>query len=62
MDRLTLASRMLHFRSGGMMGTSDFSSLFANVANKRLRAAYDENAGTTPFGPAAHPTRQISNP
>ena len=46
MDRLTLASRMLHFRSGGMMGTSDFSSLFANVANKRLRAAYDENAGT----------------
>ncbi len=46
MDRLTLASRMLHFRAGGMMGTSDFSSLFANVANKRLRAAYDENAGT----------------
>lgn len=46
MDRLTLASRMLHFRSGGMMGTSDFSSLFANVANKRLRSAYDENAGT----------------
>lgn len=46
LDRMTLASRMLHFRSGGMMGTSDFSSLFANVANKRLRAAYDENAGT----------------
>ena len=46
MDRMTLASRMLHFRSGGMMGTSDFSSLFANVANKRLRSAYDENAGT----------------
>ena len=46
LDRMTLASRMLHFRSGGPMGTSDFSSLFANVANKRLRAAYDENAGT----------------
>lgn len=46
LDRPTLASRMLHFRSGGMMGTSDFSSLFANVANKRLRSAYDENAGT----------------
>lgn len=46
LDRMTLASRMLHFRSGGPMGTSDFSSLFANVANKRLRQAYDENAGT----------------
>ena len=46
LDRMTLASRMLNFRAGGMMGTSDFSSLFANVANKRLRAAYDENAGT----------------
>ena len=46
MDRMTLASRMLHFRSGGMMGTTDFPSLFANVANKRLRQAYDENAGT----------------
>lgn len=46
LDRMTLASRMLNFRSGGSMGTSDFSSLFANVANKRLRSAYDENAGT----------------
>lgn len=46
MDRMTLASRMLNFRAGGMMGTSDFSTLFANVANKRLRSAYDENAGT----------------
>lgn len=46
LDRMTLASRMLEFRSGGMMGTSDFSSLFANVANKRLRNAYDENPGT----------------
>lgn len=46
LDRMTLAARMLEFRSGGMMGTSDFSSLFANVANKRLRNAYDENPGT----------------
>ena len=46
LDRMTLASRMLNFRAGGMMGTSDFSTLFANVANKRLRNAYDENAGT----------------
>jgi len=46
LDRMTLAARILEFRSGGMMGTSDFSSLFANVANKRLRNAYDENPGT----------------
>lgn len=46
LDRMTLASRMLNFRAGGPMGTSDFSTLFANVANKRLRSAYDENAGT----------------
>lgn len=46
MDRMTLASRMLNFRAAGPMGTSDFSTLFANVANKRLRSAYDENAGT----------------
>lgn len=46
MDRMALASRMLNFRAGGPMGTTDFSTLFANVANKRLRAAYDENAGT----------------
>jgi hypothetical protein len=46
MDRLALATRMLHHRTGGSMGTSDFSSLFANVANKRLRAAYDENTAT----------------
>lgn len=45
MDRLTLAGRMLHFR-GGPLGTSDFPTLFANVANKRLRSAYEENAGT----------------
>jgi len=46
MDRMSLATRMLHFRAGGMNTTSDFPSLFANVANKRLRSAYDENPGT----------------
>ena len=46
MDRMTLAGHMLQHRSGGMMGTSDFSTLFANVANRRLRSAYDENPGT----------------
>ena len=46
LDKLTLATQVLNFRAGGMLGTSDFSSLFANVATKRLRNAYDENAGT----------------
>lgn len=46
MERLQLAGRMLTFRAGGMHTTSDFSSLFANVANKRLRMAYTENPGT----------------
>lgn len=45
-DRMQLAGSILHFRAGGMHGTSDFSTLFANVANKRLRNAYDENPGT----------------
>jgi hypothetical protein len=45
MSRMQLAAEMLHYRSG-MHSTSDFAALFANVANKRLRAAYDENAGT----------------
>jgi hypothetical protein len=45
LDRVALATRILHFRTG-YHGTGDFSSLFANVANKRLRSAYDENPGT----------------
>jgi len=45
MDRMRLAKDILHFRSGAH-GTSDFSTLFANVANKRMRAAYEENIGT----------------
>lgn len=47
MDRMRLATEMLHFRSGaGMHSTSDFGTLFANVANKRMRDAYAENLGT----------------
>jgi len=45
MDRMRLAQQILHFRSG-MHGTSDFANLFANVANKRMRAGYEENLGT----------------
>jgi hypothetical protein len=45
MDRMRLATEMLTFRSG-MHGTSDFAALFGNVANKRMRDAYVENAGT----------------
>lgn len=46
LDRIALATRMLTFRAPGFHTTSDFPSLFANVANKRLRNAYDENPGT----------------
>lgn len=43
MDRMTLATTILNFRSGGSLSTSDFSSLLANVAHKRLRQGYEEN-------------------
>jgi hypothetical protein len=47
MDKMSLATRIMTFRSGGgMLGTSDFSSLMANVASKRLRMGYEENPGT----------------
>lgn len=46
MSRLELAGQMLSYRSAGMHGTSDFTSLFANVATKRLRASYTENPGS----------------
>jgi len=45
MDRLRLATEILHYRSGAH-GTSDFAAIFANVANKRMRGAYEENQGT----------------
>lgn len=43
MSRMELAGNILAFRSGGSLTTSDFASLLANVANKRLRTAYQEN-------------------
>lgn len=46
MDRLALATQMLQHRSGGFHTSSDFSSILANVAAKRLRAGYEENPGT----------------
>lgn len=46
LDKMSLATRILTFRSGGVHTTSDFSSIMANVASKRLRAAYEENPGT----------------
>ena len=45
-DRMRLATHILQHRSGGMLTTSDFSSVLANVAVKRLRQAYDENPGS----------------
>ncbi|MDN4057128.1 Mu-like prophage major head subunit gpT family protein [Massilia sp. YIM B02769] len=45
MDKMRLATEILHYRSG-MHGTSDFAAIFANVANKRMRGAYEENQGT----------------
>lgn len=43
LPKLEIAQRALemHVRSGGMMSTSDFSVILANVANITLRAAYE---------------------
>ncbi|WEK50318.1 MAG: HK97 family phage prohead protease [Candidatus Kaistia colombiensis] len=41
MSKLEVAQRSLETRSGGLMSTSDFPGILANVANKTLRAAYD---------------------
>lgn len=48
MDRMTLATAIMATRASGngMLGTSDFANLLANLANKRLRNSYDENPGT----------------
>ena len=47
MDGFRVSGEIMHFRSGrGSLATSDFTSLLANVANKRLRKQYDENPGT----------------
>jgi hypothetical protein len=45
MTRMDLAGKILSYRSG-TMSTSDFPHLLANVANNRLRQAYDENNAT----------------
>lgn len=46
MTRNEIAERMLQHRSSGMHTTSDFAHLLGNVANRRLRAAYEESAST----------------
>lgn len=44
LSRLELATQVMQHRAGGSLSTSDFSSLLQNVANKRLRRGYEENA------------------
>lgn len=47
MDRMTVAGYVLKTRSApGYMGTSDFGSVLANIANKRMRDAYDRVGAT----------------
>ncbi|MDH1429103.1 Mu-like prophage major head subunit gpT family protein [Comamonas aquatica] len=46
LSRLEIAGRMLQVRAAGHMGVSDFSALLSNVANRRLRAAYEQAAST----------------
>lgn len=41
MGKMEIATEALRGRAVGYMGTSDFPSILANVANKTLRAAYD---------------------
>jgi HK97 family phage prohead protease len=41
MSKMEIASLALEQRSGGMMTTSDFPNVLANVANKTLRQGYD---------------------
>lgn len=46
LSRLEIASQMLQVRAAGYMGTGDFANLLANVAGRRLRAAYEQAAST----------------
>lgn len=46
MTRVDLATQIMHFRSPGMLSSSDFANVLANVANKRLRMSYEENPGS----------------
>jgi HK97 family phage prohead protease len=41
MSKMQIAAAALGQRSGGMLTTSDFPTVLANVANRTLRAAYD---------------------
>ncbi len=43
---IELSGLCMHHRGGGAMGTSDFSSLMANVARKSLRNAYEVSEPT----------------
>jgi hypothetical protein len=45
-SRMEVANLAITTRAIGMHGTSDFTSVLAAVANKRLRDAYNENPGT----------------
>lgn len=45
MSRMDLAGTVLTYRGLGM-GTTDFSYVLANVANKRLRTAYEQSPST----------------
>jgi hypothetical protein len=49
MARFELATAALQTRTVGMQTTGDFGSILANVANKRLRSAYDEGAPSYTF-------------
>lgn len=46
LTKMEVAALAFQVRSTGMMGTSDFTNLLANVASKRLRNGYEENPGT----------------
>ncbi len=43
MDRMTLAGQAMQSRG---MGVSDFSAILANVGNKRMRQAYEQNVAS----------------
>jgi hypothetical protein len=46
MNKLQVATEMLFGRSAGMQGTTDFTLITSNIANRRMRSAYDELPGT----------------
>lgn len=46
LDKQQIAGQALQTRGGGMMSTSDFPNILANVANKSLRKAYEAASAT----------------